>query len=315
MFAYFYQLCAAVFLLQGVSTPFLVLALGILWRKQTRRLEALGKELGPARGKDLKPDEVFESALERLPKLRPLSCAGCGGSVLLREAETFCPYCGARGDLPEDYAAAVSLRSKVRGLLDSAVRHWRVANVLASRPAGWAFFLLIFIEPLVLFPAVVIGSNVFPDTWLDSALGALGETAAFLVMLAAFFGFIVWMVVFIFLASLGRTLRAKLPAAPAPGRRARGGETSSCRACGGGVEYDAGDLVRLCAYCNVENFRARFARLERARAGRELSMTKETLFGAMEVIEDYVGTAFFVLTILVVASLLLTAYNAFRNLL
>src|SRR5215208_3886384 len=114
MFAYFYQACLIIFLLQGFSTPFLTLIAGVVWWKRSRRLESLERELRLARRKTVKSDVVFESALDKLPKLRPLNCASCGGSLLLRKAETLCPYCGTRGDLPEDYAEALTLKSEVR---------------------------------------------------------------------------------------------------------------------------------------------------------------------------------------------------------
>src|SRR5215207_8693030 len=311
LFAYFYQVCLVIFLLQGFSTPFLPILAGLVWRRQSRRLESLGGELGRARGKKADSGKTFEAVLDALPKLRPLSCGNCGGSLLLREAETFCPYCGTRDELPEDYAAAVSLKSRVRNLHRSAVRHWRAAHVLTYPPVSWAFFLLIFVEPLVLFPAVVIGSNVYPDTWFDRAFEALGGAATFLVVLPAFFGFIIWMVVFIFLTSLSKSLRVKLPVVPVLEGGTRGREAESCQACGGGIEYDAGAFACLCGYCNVENFRARFVRRERARS-EEL---KSALFGAMEIIEEFVGTFFLVSLILVGASVLLTIFYAIKNLL
>ncbi|MBA2735102.1 MAG: hypothetical protein H0U54_19845 [Acidobacteria bacterium] len=39
----------------------------------------------------------------------------------------------------------------------------------------------------------------------------MGETTAFLAMLSAFFGFIIWMIVFIFLTTLSKSLRRELP--------------------------------------------------------------------------------------------------------
>ncbi len=312
MFAYFYQVCLVIFLLQGISIPFLLIISGVLWWKQSQRIESLKKELELTRRKEIKSDQIFESILNGLPKLRPLNCGNCGGSVLLRETETLCPYCQARGDLPEDYAAAVSLKSQVKSLLKSAVRHWRVANVLTYPPVRWIFFLLIFIEPLVLFPTVVIGSNVFPNTWIDKTFEALGETTSFLIMLSAFFGFIIWMFLFIFLTNLSNSLRKELPVVPVFASEIRGRETASCQACGGGIEYDAGDFACLCSYCNVENFRVRFVRRERAHAEKQKTRTKSVLFGAMEILEDFVGTFFFVSVILVVASII---YYAIENLL
>jgi hypothetical protein len=314
MFEYSYQLCAVVFLLQGISTPVLLAVLYLRWRKRSRQLEDLRKELEAEERKGFKSDELFEALLRRLPKLRPLKCANCGGGVSLREGATFCPYCETEGGLPEDYAEAVSLKARAARLLKSAVRHWRVANVLTHPAARWGFLVMAFAEPLVLFPAVLIGSNVYPDAWVDRAFGALGETVGFLVMLSAFLGFIVWMIVFFMLASLSKSLRATLPVVPVLGGSARGREASSCQACGGGIEYDAGDFACLCGYCNVENFRVRFARRERAHAGKELALTKTALFGAVEIIEDYVGSAFFLLAILVTACVLLSLFYAFKNL-
>jgi Zn finger protein HypA/HybF involved in hydrogenase expression len=315
LFLYFYHVCLVIFLLQGISTPFLLLSSGLLWWKQSQRLESLKKELKLSRGKKIKSDQIFESILNGLPKLRPLNCINCGAGVLLQETGTFCPHCQTRGDLPEDYAAAVSLKSQVKSLLKSAIRQWRAANVLTYPLVRWIFFLLIFIEPLVLFPTVVIGSNVFPNTWFDRAFEALGETTAFLVMLAAFFGFIIWMIVFIFLTALSKSLRKKLPVVPVFESEIRGSETASCQACGGGIQYDAGDFACICGYCNVENFRVRFARRKRAQAEKQKTQTKSVLFGAMEILEDFVGTFFFVSAILVGASILLAISYGIKNLL
>ena len=314
MFEYFYDLCAVVFLLQGVSIPVLLAVLYLQWRRQSRQLEDLRKESEAEGRKVSKSDALFEALLRRLPKLRPLKCANCGGGALLRARAAFCPYCGTEGELPEDYAEAVSLKARTAGLLRSAVRHWRVANVLTHPFVRWGFFVMIFAEPLVLFPVVLIGSNLYPDAWVDRVFGALGETVGFLVMLAAFLGFIVWMIVFIMLANLSKTLRASLPVVPVLGGRARGREAASCQACGGGIEYDAGGFACLCGYCNVENFRVRFARRERAHAEEELTLTKAALFGAVDIIEDYVGSAFFLLAILAVACVLLSLFYALKNL-
>ena len=314
MFYYFYLVCVAVFLAQGVSIPLLLALSGWLWRKQSRRLESLRAELEVPKSKGVRPRDIPELLLKSLPALKPLNCANCGGNVLLREAETFCPYCETRAPAPEDYAAASSLKAEVKKIYASAVRHWRVANALTFRPSRWFFAVMIFAEPFVLFPVVLVGSNLFRDTWADRALKSMGETAGFLVMLAAFLGFIVWMFVFICLATLVKSLRRNLPLVPVFEERARRFETASCQACGGAIEYDAGAFACACAYCNVENFRVRFARRERARSERQKTQTKSALFGAMEIIEEFVGTFFFVLLILAVASVLLVAFHAIKNL-
>ncbi|HEX5708971.1 MAG TPA: hypothetical protein VFX96_16845 [Pyrinomonadaceae bacterium] len=315
MSLFLYQLCLVIFLLQGVSIPFLIVASGLLWWRHSRRLEALGKELEGARREGIKEDKLFERALEELPELRPLKCRNCGAGLLLRKTETLCPHCDTRGELPGDYAAAVSLKTRIAGLLKSASRHWRAASILTSRPVHWLFLLLIFVEPFVLFPAVLIGSNTYPDTWMDKTFEAMGERVTFLLMLAAFFGFIVWMILFIFLAGLGKSLRAKLPVVPVFEGETRGREAAACRTCGGPVEYGAGDFACVCDFCNVLNFRVRFVSRERARAEARETQTKSALFGAMEILEDFVGTFFFVAAILAVASVLLSLYYAVKNLL
>ena len=313
MFYYFYQVCVAVFLVQGVSIPFLLALSGWLWWGRSRGLESLRAELKSRAPKGVGPGDISELILKGLPALKPLKCANCGGAVLLREAETFCPYCEARAAAPEDYAATRALRSEVRKLYASAIRHWRVANLLTFRPARWLFLLMIFAEPFVLFPAVLAGSNTFTDTWADRTLQTLGETASFFVMLAAFLGFVVWMVVFIHLAALSKSLRRNLSVAPVFEERARRFETARCRTCGGAIEYDAGAFACACPYCNVENFRVRFARRERAASENRKTRTKSVLFGATEIIEEFVGTFFFVLLLLTAASVILVIFYAIKN--
>jgi Zn finger protein HypA/HybF involved in hydrogenase expression len=313
MFYYFYQVCLALFLIQGVSIPLLLALSGRLWWRQSRGLEGLRAETKVSPPGGVKARELPELILKSLPVLKPLNCASCGGNVLLRESETFCPYCETRAPAPEDYAATNALRSEIKRVYASAVRNWRAASLLTFRPARWLFVLMIFAEPLVVFPAVLAGSNLYADTWADRGLKSMGETASFFVMLAAFLGFVVWMVVFICLAALAGSLRRNLPVVPVFEERVRRVETANCQACGGAIEYDAGAFACACAYCNVENFRVRFARRERALSEKQKTRTKSLLFGAKEIIEEFVGTFFFVLLLLTIASVLLVIVYAVRN--
>ncbi|MDI1243376.1 MAG: hypothetical protein PSX80_15800 [bacterium] len=313
MLFYFYHICLAVFLLQGISIPFLVIAAGLAWWKQSARLAQLERGVSAADRKD-KRNGAIESLIERLPNLAPLNCTACGAGVLLHPNETVCPHCGTCGPLPGDYAVAVNLKSQLKGLVKSAVRHWRVANFFTHPVAAWAFFLLIFVEPLIVFPAVVIGSGLYSDTLFDRTLISLGETTAFLIMLSAFLGFVMWMVVFMFLHTLSKSLRRKLPLRPAfETQTISKTETANCRSCGGGIEYDGADFACLCDYCNVENFRVKFAHRERAQAQTHHTAANRLLFGAMEIVEDFTGTFFFVLTILALSSVLLSLFYAAKN--
>ncbi len=315
MFAYFYQLCATVFMLQGISLPLLVIISGILAWKQNHKLERLKRELHIERGKKLTASEISELMLKSLPQLKPLNCVNCGAGILLKERETLCTRCETRGELPQDYAQAAALKWEVRRLFRSAVRHWRIANILTRPAVGWLFFLMIFAEPLVIFPVTLIGSNMFPDTWIDRTLKAFGEDLSFLIMLFAFFGFVIWMIVFIFLNGLSKSLRRKLPVVPFLEPESSGREIAECQACGGGIEYDSKAFVTLCSYCNVENYRAQFVRRARVQGEKQQTETKSVLFGAMEILDDFVGTFFIVTLLLVGSAMLLGIIYAVKNLL
>jgi hypothetical protein len=314
MLAYFYQVCIVIFLLQGLSLPFLVVLSGVIWWKQNQRLESLKKQLTPSKWSKSQAVSNSESILQSLPKFKPLTCVNCGGGILLRDIETFCAHCQTQGDLPEDYSVEGSVRSEVKGLLKSAIRHWRVANVLTFPPVGWIFFMMILIEPLVLFPTVLIGSNLFSDIWIDRAFVSLGSTVSFFLVLPAFLGFVVWIIVFIFLSSLGKSLRRKLPVVPVFEEKIREYETAACQACGGGIEYETDDFACICNYCNVQNFRVQFVRRQRVKAEEQRTQTNFLSFGAMEIMDEFVGTFFFVSIILVGSSILLVVVYAVKNL-
>jgi hypothetical protein len=137
MFRYFYQICLVIFLGQGIVLPLLIILAGALWAKQNRRLEALQKELAHARQQEKQTSKRIDRILAQLPKLQPLNCAACGAGLLLRESETRCPNCEARGPLPADYAATISLKQQLKGLARTASRYWHAANSLTWPPVAW----------------------------------------------------------------------------------------------------------------------------------------------------------------------------------
>jgi Zn finger protein HypA/HybF involved in hydrogenase expression len=310
MFLSFYLACSAIFLIQGLALPVLVLISGLVWRRQRREIDAFNTELQLAQHENLKSSPSLDVVLQALPKLQPLMCDHCGAGLLLQETQTFCPHCQKRGGLPEDYAAVTSLRLQIQAALKRAIRYWWAARVLSFRPLNWIFFLMIFAEPFVLFVTVLVGSSTFRETWLDKQFALLGETASFLIMLTAFCGLFIWMFLFIFLASLSKSLRTSLPAVPVFDPEIRGKKTASCQACGGGIEYEAGDFACICSYCNVDNYRVEFAKSERAKAEKGKTRAKSALFAAMGILEDYVGTFFFVGLILGGAFILLVIWIA-----
>ena len=307
MFRQVYEVGLAVFLLQGVLIPVLLFLAGTLWFRQMARLSGLERELTGERKQHRK---TLASLLDLVPKLQPLNCGNCGSAVALEVDSATCTRCDSAAELPRDYVATVKLRRTMRQLTGAATRHWLLARVLTSAPVRWFFFLMIFGEPLI-FMIVVIGSETYRDTFFDRALEGVGETWAFALMIMAFAGFILWMIVFIFLSNLSKELRRELPGFPNYRRRdIRHVEFSTCGSCGGGIRFSARRFACLCNYCGVENFRAEHARRERAVSEEHQIMTKGTLFGAMEIVEDFTGTFFVTMSILSFAFLILIVISA-----
>ena len=266
MFRQVYILCLSVFLLQGALLVPLVGLAGVAWFRQMARLGAIGKALGRDRARQ---ERTLASLLGALPKLEPLNCAACGAAVTLDATACVCIACGARSAPPADYAATLSLRRRLTRLSRVAVRHWYLARLLVSAPLRLVFRLMIFGEPL-LFLVVLIGAVEYGDTRFDRAFAAMGEGWSFALMLLSFCGFILWMIVFLMLASLSRELRRKLPLFPAFVARGDAAvEFANCRSCGGGLSFGARAFAALCGYCGTETIRAEQGRREWAEAARE----------------------------------------------
>ncbi len=275
---------------------------------------SLKKELDLADHRVSKSRDTRQSILENLPKLKPLNCGNCGAGVLLKELGTVCPRCDSRDALPDGYAETIGLKLKVRKLIRTALRHWRIANVLTLPVVGWVFFLAIFFEPLVLFPTALIGANLFSDTWIDKSFTLMGESISFVIVLAAFLGFIVWMIIFIMLSNLSRTLRKSLPIVADSETKLNASAVANCESCGGGVVYEENDLACLCSYCNVVNYRVQFVRREQIKTESQKVQSTFVLFGAMEILDEFVGMFFFLSIMLVGSSLVLAIVYAIKNL-
>lgn len=315
----FYQVCLWVFLIQGIGLPLLVIATFTIYFRQEKRLKTLQRMVDALAGRSKESSEsapqkrnrrhrASESPLEALPKLQPLNCAQCGAGVILEETRSRCPNCQTTAPLPDDYAMAASLRTRVRKLVRRAVRQWRWAKLLSSRFLARVFFFCIFAEPLVLLLTVIIGSVEFRDSWMDrfvERLGGHGQSAFNVVMFAGFIGVFVGMFTFIYLSGWGAGLRNKLPVAPVLENEPRDRETANCQACGGCIEYDKRAFVTICGYCHVENYRVQFAHWARARGEAAKADATFTLFAALEIINDLFGTFWLIGGIFYVAFLLL----------
>lgn len=307
MFRPIYEVSLAVFLLQGALIPVLLVVAGTSWFRQMSRLSGLERELAGERKAHRK---TFASLLEIVPKLRPLSCANCGAAVALEEDKATCTRCESAAELPGDHVATIRLRRAMKRLTGAAIRHWLLARVLTSVPVRWFFFLMIFAEPAI-FAITLIGSETYDDTMFDRAFETIGEGWGFVLMFLGFAGFILWMIIFIFLSNLSKELRRDLPGFPSYSRREiRQAGYSTCGSCGGGIRFSARSFACLCNYCGVENFRADQARQERIASEEHQIMTKGTLFGAMEIVEDFTATLFITMAILSFAFLVLIVISA-----
>jgi len=292
--AYFYQTCVVIFLLQGFSLPFVIVIFRALSRRQRRAHANLRKELDTVRGHKARSAEVGK-LIQNLPKLRPLNCGACGAAVLLKATETFCPHCQARSSLPEDYAVAVSLGREVKKTLKSAIRHWRIANILTLPLLIGIFISLGVIEPLLALMLPVIISSAGgtpPNTRADTLTMSFGTPLDGIVYLFWICGIIIWTLMCLCLAVTGLELRKQLPIVPLFEEEMSRGETAVCHSCGGAIEYDEADFASLCDYCHAENFRVRFAKLKRTKSEVQNTEAKFALFGAMDIIEKYVTLAY-----------------------
>ena len=306
MFKLVYQAAAAVFLLQGVLIPMLLVIFGTAWFRQTSRLAAMKRLVG---GDGKRREKRLSALLEAVPRLEPLTCPPCGSPMVLEERSARCISCDSLAALPDDYRATRSLRRRLPRLAAAAIRHWRVARILTATPVRWLLRLMIFTAPL-LFVIVLIGSGTYRDTFLDRAIDSIGPGWALALTLFALAAFILWMIIFGLLSALSRDLRRKLPAFPDLRRSTAEPEFATCRSCGGGIGFDRGRLACLCSYCTVPNFRAGEARRERHMSEEDQARMRWSLFGAMEIIEKFTATIFFAMAILLGVFALFALWSA-----
>jgi hypothetical protein len=306
MFRLVYEAAAAVFLLQAVLIPLLLVVFGAAWFRQTSRLAAMKRLVG---GEGKRKEKRLSALLEAVPKLQPLTCPPCGSPMVLEEQSARCIGCDSLAALPDDYRATRNLRRRLPRLATAAIRHWRAARILTATPVRWLLWLMILSPPL-LFVIVLIGAGTYRDTFLDRAIDSIGEGWALALTLFALAAFILWMMIFGLLAALSKELRRKLPAFPDFRWTIAEPEFATCRSCGGGIGFGAGTLACLCSYCTVPNFRAEQARRERSSSEEDQARIRWSLFGAMDIIEKFTATIFFAMAILLGVFALFALWSA-----
>ena len=272
-----------IFLFQGLSLPFIVLFAYLTFARQWKQSELIEK-----RGRASQVRAAFAPSAAGLPEFRPLNCPHCGSGLLLDSSGTLCPNCKQRGDLPKDYQRTAVLKSRVERLLASALRCWRLARLLTSRPVTWLLCALLLFVPLVMFPIVLVGSDKYHDTILDRWLAPYRHTPLpDLVAMISLVGGSAWWLGIAILASLGNEMRKKLPVFPVQTKELRDTATANCQSCGGAIQYQRGSFAAICGYCHVENYRARFARTENQRAEQQETQTQFLLFDALTIVNNY----------------------------
>ncbi len=311
MFQRVYEVSTFVFLLQGALLVPLILWACYAWYRQMARWSALEKALGEDREQHKR---TRSRLLERLPHLQPMNCANCGGALALETDRMTCTACRDRTPLPEDYTATIALRRRLRSVTRAATRDWRIARLLVASPVRIFFLLWIFAQP-AMFGILMIGAVEYPDSAIERVIAPLGESWATLLMGLSFAGFIMWMIASIMLANLAKELRGRQRDFPALAAlavpiTAGGVAYDNCQSCGGGVRFDARAFACLCNYCGVENYRAAKTARERADTEARHLDTGTSLFGAMEIIEDFTATFAITMTILGVGFLLLFFFSA-----
>ena len=297
----YYEAALLIFLFQGISFPFVVLFAYIICLRQWRRLQALQQK---ARASAVRLGFALSTAL--LPKFRPLNCPQCGAGMLLETNDIRCVHCQHREAVPKDYQRAVLLKNQVRQQLKSALRAWRLAWVLTSRPVVWFLGLLLIAEPIVLIPIVLVGSEKYPHTRIDDWLAPYQSTGLpGLVGGISLMGGFTWWLGLAMLAGRSNSMRTKLPVFPVRTKELRGSETANCQSCGGAIQYDRGDFATICSYCHVENYRVQFARTERHRGEQEEFQAKFALFDALSIVNEFLFTIWIFGAMCVVTALLI----------
>jgi Zn finger protein HypA/HybF involved in hydrogenase expression len=271
-----------ILLFQGLSLPCGVLVAYFICMRQWKRLVAIQKHAGASAARG-----AFHEAMRGLPAFQPLNCAKCGAGLLLEPDALRCPSCGHQCSVPEDYRAALALKQNLQRLLRSAQGAWRFAWGLTSRPARVLLVLLIGAQVLALVPLAMLDFDRRPDTAVFRFLATLPEGPLFFI---GVLGEASWLIGLCLLIDLSKRLRRGLPAFPKLGQAVKVSETASCQSCGGAVQYDRGDFATICPYCHVENYRVQSTRIERGHSEKQQARVEFTLFGALNIVNEFLWT-------------------------
>jgi hypothetical protein len=198
-----------------------------------------------------------------------------------------CPNCGHQCRVPPDYRAALVLKQNLQRLLRSAQAAWRFAWALTSIPARILLVLLIVAQALAVVPLALLDFDRRPDTAVFRFLATFPEGPVFFI---GVLGEASWLIGLCLLIDISKRMHRNLPVFPALSPEVQKRETATCQSCGGAIEYDRGDFATICPYCHVENFRVQSTRTARGRGEKQQAQMEFTLFGALNIVNEFLWT-------------------------
>jgi Zn finger protein HypA/HybF involved in hydrogenase expression len=294
-----------ILLFQGLSLPFGVVIVYFICMRQWKQLVAIQKHAGTAARRG-----SFHEAGRGLPAFEPLKCSKCGAGLVLEPDALHCGNCGHQSSVPPDYRAAVALKQNLQRLLRSAQGAWRFAWALTSRPARLLLVLLIAAQVLAFVPLALIDFDRRPDTAVFRYLATFPEGPLFFV---GVLGEASWLIGLCLLIDLSKRLRRGLPVFPLLTQELKVSETATCQSCGGAIHYDHRDFAAICPYCHVENFRVQSTRTARGRDEKHQSRVEFTLFGALNIVNEFLWTIWIWGAMAVAAALVIAGKIALSN--
>jgi len=294
-----------ILLFQGLSLPFGVVVVYFICMRQWKRLLLIQRQAQAAARRG-----AFHKATQGLPEFKPLNCSRCGAGLLLEPEALRCPSCGHQCSVPSDYRAALTLKQNLQQLLRSAQGAWRFAWVLTSSPARGLLVLLIVAQAFALVPLALLDFDRRPDTPVFRFLATYPEGPLFFI---GVLGEVTWLIGFCLLIDLSKRMRRGLPVFPALSQELRASETGNCQSCGGAIQYESGDFAAICPYCHVENFRVQSTRTARGGGEEKQARMEFTLFGALNIVNEFLWTIWIWGAMAVVAALFFAGKELLGN--
>lgn len=213
---------------------------------------------------------------DSLPRLAPLTCGSCGGTMPLRPDALSCPFCGARATPPADYLRTLELRKQTAATLRRAVRGWRITRVVVSWPSRFAVRLLgVVFAGLALFSPFI-----YWDT--RGMLGGLVRRMTPPLLLMS----VLWFVGGLLLANAMAKIRGRIPVQVRRRSTLAKAEDAACGVCGGPVRFEAEEFATSCGYCGGDNYRVAFTRHAHTEATLEHFEAARSVRGATNALRE-----------------------------